>query len=158
MELKYLLVIYIIIAAVAVSIYLIFFLPKAETSQTTSKTTTTSSSITLPQPDASWSTVVGYTQSFNICRDICQQYQLDCKVETAKQYCSTVIAVDLNRDGTIQNSRGFTPRGGGACENSLRCFDIIAECKCSRSVLDVGTCINSYLEQPVTSECSMPSA
>jgi len=150
------LVVYIIAAVAAVSVYLIFFAPQTATNQ---QLTTTTSSMTLPQPNPAWKSVVGYTQSFNTCKDICQQYQQGgCKIEVAKQFCNTVISIDLNRDGTIQSSRGFTPGSGAACENSLRCFDIITECKCSRSVLNVGTCMNSYLEQPITSDCGIPSA
>jgi len=104
---------------------------------------------TLPQPNAAWLSVAGYSQSFESCSNLCAQYQQNgCSASIARQYCNFAISVDLNKDGAVQqSSQGYTPSGGVTCENSMRCFDVISECKCGSSVLNINACVSFYLEQ-----------
>lgn len=156
-------IIYFVTVAFILVIYWFFFASKAvqpKITKTTSTTTTAPQNIGLPQPDTAWLSVTGYTQSFNTCKNLCQQYQQsNCIVSTAKQYCDTEIAVDLNKDGTIQHNAGRTPFGGVTCENSMGCYDIILECTCGKNPLNTNTCISFYIEQVKdTTGCTMPSA
>ena len=147
MEIKYALVIYVIAIVFALLLYLFFFASKGVQKQSTT-TTTTSVSLAL-QPDQAWLSVTGYSQSFETCKNFCVQYQQNsCSSSAAKQYCDTIISIDLSKDGVIsQNSQGLTPLGRRTCETSLRCFDVIAGCKCGKDVLNINACMVFYLEE-----------
>jgi hypothetical protein len=148
MEIKHMLIIYIVVIVFALLIYWFFFVPKGPQTQNQKPPTNSPATLT-PQPNSAWLSVTGYSQSFETCKDICVRYQKsDCGDTTAREYCNAVIAVDLNKDGAIkQEQQGITPTGGLTCENSLRCFNVISECGCSRNTLNVKTCMSIYIEQ-----------
>jgi len=150
MEMKHALIIYVIAIVFALLIYLFFFASKGtQKPKPTTTTTTTSSASLTPQPNQAWLPVVGYSQSFETCKNFCIEYQKNsCSSSTAKQYCDITISIDLSKDGVIsQNSQGLTPLGRRTCETFMRCFDVIAECKCSKNVLNMNACMIFYLEE-----------
>jgi len=112
---------------------------------TTSRTTTTSKIITTSRtttlvPDTKWTSVVGYTDSFNKCRDLCKQYQSKCDSQLAIQYCRADVLVDLDRDGNIDSDEMvLTPSGTQNCETNTKCYDIISGCVCGDSSLTIGS-------------------
>ena len=111
-------------------------------------TTTSQPSSPLLTPNPNWVPVLGYTNSFNQCSNLCRQYQQsNCNSQLAIQYCSSVVSLDLNKNGGIvENEIGTTPSGNKNCETNAKCYDVIDSCTCSNLSLDFATCINLFFQ------------
>lgn len=108
--------------------------------------TTTTSQLPNPSPNPKWVSVLGYTDSFNQCRDLCMQYQQSrCDSQLAIQYCRSAVSVDLDKNGVIGSSEIITtPSGTNNCEANARCYDVINTCVCGNSSLNMGLCISLF--------------
>lgn len=96
------------------------------------------------KPDPQWTSVLGYTASFNQCSNLCVQYQQSgCNSQYAMNYCNTIVSLDLNKNGKISASEiGSTPSGTRNCETNARCYDVIPSCECGNQPLNIASCVN----------------
>jgi hypothetical protein len=112
--------------------------------------TTTTSQPSGPSltPNPNWVSVLGYTDSFNQCSNLCVQYQQsNCNSQLAVEYCTSVVSLDLNKNGNIiSNEIGTTPSGTKNCETNARCYDVVDNCICSDMPLNLGTCISLFFQ------------
>jgi len=100
-----------------------------------------------PTQNPQWIQVLGYTDSFNRCNDLCKQYQSKCDIQGALAYCSTIVSLDLNKNGKIDSSEtGSTPSGTTNCETNARCYDVIDNCQCGNLNLNVANCISIFYQ------------
>jgi uncharacterized membrane protein len=101
-----------------------------------------------PIANARWTPVLGYTNSFNTCSDLCKAFQQNnCNLQAAIQYCSAVVSLDLNKNGKIDSSEtGSSPAGTTNCETNARCYDVIDNCTCTNLQLNIGTCISLFYQ------------
>lgn len=114
---------------------------------------------TLPQADSRWTSVSGYSNSFNQCRNLCAAYQKNCGISAALAYCSAVVSVDLNKNGRIDaNEIGTSPSGTKNCETNARCYDVIPECSCGNQQLDLGSCVNLFYQEYTNAGLSQTQA
>jgi hypothetical protein len=102
-------------------------------------------------PNPNWTSVLGYTSSFNQCSSLCSAYQQNnCDSQLALHYCNAVVSIDLNKNGKISSSEiGSAPSDTRNCETNARCYDVIPSCACGSNPLDIGSCI-SLLYQAYT--------
>lgn len=100
----------------------------------------------VPQANPQWTSVLGYSSSFNQCKNLCVQYQQNnCDSQIATQYCSQLLSIDLNRNGNInaaENGKG--PSGTLDCETNAKCYDVIPDCQCGGQSLNLGSCVNLF--------------
>jgi hypothetical protein len=162
MNILFVLIVVAIAFILALAVYLVMSShPAAQTNVTTTATTTTTTTkITTPQPNPSWASVLGYTDSFNKCRDLCKQYQQNkCSSQSASKYCHTNVSVDLTRDGKIDSNQIVaTPAGTKNCETNAKCYDIINSCGCGNSALSIGTCVSLFYQNYIKSGMSEEDA
>jgi len=123
--------------------------PKPVPVPTPTPTTTTSQpSSPLLTPNPNWVPILGYTDSFNHCNNLCAQYQQsNCDGKLAIQYCSSIVSLDLNKNGKIDaNEIGTAPSGTKNCETNARCYDIVDNCICGNMPLNLATCITLFFQ------------
>jgi hypothetical protein len=104
---------------------------------------------TLPKPNAAWTSVLGYSNSFNQCANLCAAYQQSsCGISAALAYCSAVVSIDLNKNGKISSTEfGTTPSGTKNCDTNVRCYDVIPNCDCGSQPLNLGSCVNLFYQE-----------
>jgi hypothetical protein len=101
-----------------------------------------------PKSNQQWTSVLGYTSSFNQCSNLCVQYQQsNCNSQYVMNYCNSIVSLDLNRDGKIVASEtGSTPSATRNCETNVRCYDVIPNCECGNQPLNIASCINLFYQ------------
>ena len=133
----------ILVVALAVAITLYFFFAPVSSSNKTPVSAQNISKPAVPAPNPQWASVLGYTESFNQCRKLCQNYQQRCDNQSALSYCSAIVSIDLNRNGKIDAKEfGSSPAATENCETNARCYDTIPSCSCVNQSLTISACMS----------------
>lgn len=139
MRLIFVVAILIVAFAVAVALYF-FFTPSSPNKIPPSTHNISNPSVPVPNPQ--WTSVLGYTESFNQCKRLCQNYQQRCDNQSALSYCSAIVSLDLNRNGKVDAKEvGSGPAATANCETNARCYDVILSCSCISQSLTISTCV-----------------